>query len=273
MTYYSTLILFCIITMSMATNANVASTETHHYTSCFNDAFTTISASSLPATINTRKRSHTTIALYESPPESSSRERPPRRRNDGTSQQPRRRQRNGLSNICPPLDGPVGAPQLPVVTTKDPAIIARWLEENIGGSDNTNGYSVLGYDQESTAKPPWKPERANLPDGPATVQLSTPDSCLIVQLAICGDGSAMYAPEILRQVINNPKIIKVGVGIDDDALELFRWSKDSHKEEEMLWKMRSRFDIGCILPDTKSSRRAGRKYSVFVYSWYTSLIL
>ena len=59
----------------------------------------------------------------------------------------------------------------------------------------------------------------------------------------------------------------------DDALEFFRWSKDSHKEEEMLWKMRSRFDIGCILPDTKSSRRAGRKYSVFVYSWYTSLIL
>lgn len=108
------------------------------------------------------------------------------------------------------------------------------------------------------------PERSSLPDGPATIQLSTPASCIIIQLSRCGDGSALHAPDILRSVINNPKIIKVGVGIDDDALELYRWSKESYEnnadadqQQQQLWEMTSRFDIGCILPDNNPSRRAG----------------
>jgi hypothetical protein len=178
------------------------------------------------------------------------------------------RSKTGLRHVCPPLDGAVGAPPLPVLTTKDPRTIERWLEENVY-SDN-NEYKILGFDLESIAKPPWKPDRASLPDGPATLQLSTPTSCIIIQLSRCGDGSAMYAPAILRTIINNPKIIKVGVGIDDDALELYRWSKSSSsgnardnnnwrhpQQTTQFWEMTSRFDIGCILPNTNPSRRSG----------------
>jgi hypothetical protein len=169
------------------------------------------------------------------------------------------RPKTGLSNMCPPLDGPVSAPALPVLTTKDPRIIERWLEDNV---NNNNGmeYTILGYDQETIAKPPWMPERASLSNGPATIQLSTPTSCIIFQLSLCGDGSAQFAPEVLRQVINNSKIIKVGVGLDDDALELYRWSKESQSSSQpsQLWEMTSRLDIGCIL-GAPNDRRAGLK--------------
>jgi hypothetical protein len=166
-----------------------------------------------------------------------------------------------LSHTIPALEGVVGAPPLPVLTTKDPRIIERWLEENVAAfsSDDANVCSILGFDQESIAKPPWKPERASLPDGPATVQLSTPTSCIIIQLSRCGDGSALHAPAVLRDVINNERIIKVGVGIDDDALEFYRWSRESFEEETQLYELKSRFDLGCLLPYKNPSTRAGIK--------------
>lgn len=171
-----------------------------------------------------------------------------------------------LSHTIPPLQGEVGAPPLPVLTTRDPKIIERWLEENVPAfSSDQNTYSVIGFDQESIAKPPWKPERAKLPDGPATVQLSTPTSCLIIQLSCCGDGSALHAPAALREVINNERIIKCGVGIDDDALEFYRWSKESAESQEsqqgetLLFELKSRFDLGCLLPHKNPSSRAGIK--------------
>jgi hypothetical protein len=179
-----------------------------------------------------------------------------------------------LSHTIPPLEGVVGAPTLPVLTTKDPRIIERWLQENVPAfsSGDKNTYSIIGFDQEQIAKPPWKPERAALPDGPATVQLSTPTSCLIIQLSSCGDGSALHAPEALREVISNERIIKVGVGIDDDALELYRWSKESvvgkggnaslqelQQHETQLLELKSRFDLGCLLPHKNPSSRAGIK--------------
>lgn len=188
----------------------------------------------------------------------------------------------GLSHIIPPLGGPVGAPELPVLTTKDPRIIERWLVDNCPtyaaiDSNQKAPSSILGFDIESLAKPPWRPERASLPDGPATIQLSTPTSCIIVPLSRCGpDGSVLHAPDIVRDVIMNEKVIKVGVGIDDDALELFRWSREGYEDaladnakrslssgsrnptpELKLWKMKSRFDIGCVLPGPNPSRRAG----------------
>lgn len=170
------------------------------------------------------------------------------------------RPKTGLSDmLCPPLDGPVGAPPLPVLTTKDPRVIERWLVDNVN-NNNGNEYTILGYDQETIAKPPWMPERALLPDGPATIQLSTPTSSIIFQLSLCGDGSAQFAPEVLRRIINNPKVIKVGVGLDDDALELYRWSKESlsSSQPQQLWEMASRLDIGCIL-GAPNDRRAGLK--------------
>ena len=197
-----------------------------------------------------RNRNHLVLCV-EVPEGSNNSDVPKRIRRPPRRSAPQRR--TGLSNTCPPLDGPTGAPELPVLTTKDASVIERWLEDHIG--DTTDEFSILGFDVESIAKPPWKPERASLPDGPATIQLSTPKSCIIIQLSRCGDGSALCAPDILRRVINNPRIIKVGVGIDDDALELYRWSKQSF-EMDQLWEMRSRFDLGCIL-HRNPSRRSG----------------
>lgn len=187
---------------------------------------------------------------------------------EGDLRDNRSRSKSGLRHVCPPLDGPKGAPALPVLTTKDPRTIERWLDENVKRDDNE--YAIVGFDLESISKPPWKPHRASLPDGPATIQLSTPTSCIIIQLSRCGDGSSMYAPDILRSIINNPKIIKVGVSIDDDALELYRWSKRSSlgarsnnigryskETPQSLWEMTSRFDIGCVLPNKNPSRRSG----------------
>lgn len=191
-----------------------------------------------------------------------------RKRRRASSCQPamRKSARNSLSHTIPPLDGVVGAPQLPVLTTKDARVIERWLEENVAAFRNKTAVSIVGFDQESIAKPPWKPERASLPDGPATVQLATPTSCLIIQLSLCGDGSSRHSPEALREVINNDRIIKVGVGIDDDALELYRWSKESVKDEVgassqylQLFELKSRFDLGCLLPHKNASSRAGIK--------------
>ena len=194
-----------------------------------------------------------------------------------------RQKRRGLCHIAPALSGSIGAPELPVLTTKDSRIIQRWLEEHVPSYSGPNNdikscysRSILGFDLESISKPAWMPERASLPDGPATIQLSTPDSCLIVQLSQCGDGSAINAPAVLRDVINNPNVIKAGVGIEDDALELYRWSQkgnnrrrtqvpqdEDHRSRQKnfgsssLWEMSSRFDIGCILPSSHPSRRLG----------------
>ncbi|KAL7540427.1 hypothetical protein ACHAXR_010101 [Thalassiosira sp. AJA248-18] len=222
---------------------------------------------------NGRKRPplYDAVSGGEEPNGAPQKRRRTRPRRNASQRSPRQfsRPKTGLSNMCPPLDGPAGAPQLPVLTTRDPRIIERWLEDHVISGEKSDEYAILGFDQESIAKPPWKPERASLPDGPATIQLSTPSSCIIIHLSRCGDGSALHAPDILRSVINNPRIIKVGVGIDDDALELYRWSKESYEDARgnvangqqqktpQLWEMTSRFDLGCILPENNSSRRLG----------------
>ena len=166
-------------------------------------------------------------------------------------------------------------------------MIQQWLANHIPSHHKRSSHSVLGFDIESIAKAPFMPERELLPDGPATVQLATPNSCLIVPLTLCGDGSAQYAPAALRNVINHTNVIKVGVEVDWDAIELYRWSKlsirdgnscgsqidgehsshqltdeqNEHKQREpsILWEMTSRFDIGCILPDSTPHRTAGTK--------------
>ncbi|KAL3826318.1 hypothetical protein ACHAXA_003642 [Cyclostephanos tholiformis] len=279
----STFSLFFIIMESVRPTTNAASSITTHQPSSFLHS-TTANQSSKAITL---KRKHSVDVLCGSLDGESRGDAEDNRSSRNVSRNPKRRTRSphhasslrpighpkqpqmsfkpktGLNNMCPPLDGSIGAPPLPVLTTKDPNIIQRWLEDNV--VIDGNEYAMLGFDLESIAKPPWMPERASLPDGPATIQLSTTTSCIIIQLSRCGDGSALYGPEILRQVINNPKIIKVGVGIDDDALELYRWSKSSlenapgrsvrenQQQSSQLWEMTSRFDIGCILQKNKRS--------------------
>ena len=109
-----------------------------------------------------------------------------------------------------------GAQSLPVLVTNSPRTIEQWLSTHCGTD------AVLGFDTESMAKAVWFSERAILLDGPSTVQLSTVDSCLIVHLTRYGDGTAPYAPEALRAVLNDSTVVKAGVGIDADTIELYR---------------------------------------------------
>ena len=99
----------------------------------------------------------------------------------------------------------------------------------------------------------------------------------IIQLSQFGDGGgAICVPDIVRKVVNDKRIIKVGVGLDDDAIDLYKWSMKScsgdinsyqrnntriftmkdileliekKKQKQNLWAMTSRFDLGKILPN------------------------
>ncbi|EJK67739.1 hypothetical protein THAOC_11190, partial [Thalassiosira oceanica] len=107
----------------------------------------------------------TTLAMSSALTNSNQRRTRParRRRNDSPSSSPHsppgKRPRPGkMSNIIPPLGGVLGAPELPTLVTRDPAIIKRWLAENVPSADpdndNDGGYSIIGVDVEIIAKPP-----------------------------------------------------------------------------------------------------------------------
>lgn len=143
----------------------------------------------------------------------------------------------------------------------------RWLNENVSGN------CILGFDTESVAKADWFPDRQHLPDGPACIQLSTVDSALVVHLARCGDGTAKNAPEVLRQVLNDPFVIKAGVGLDDDALEVYRWGKANTQSQQgqgqgqgrpTNWEIRSRFDLGAVAGGSARQRMGLRRVAAIV---------
>jgi hypothetical protein len=153
-----------------------------------------------------------------------------------------------------------GAPPLSVLCTNDPRTVEKWLTDCARASSGGSPL-LLGFDTESVAKAGWFPERRNLPDGPACLQLSTLESCLVVQLAQCGDGKARCAPEVLRVAMEDESIVKVGVGIDLDALEMYRWGQDSLglSSSGKNWKMRSRFDLGGVAGGTANQRSGLRQ--------------
>jgi len=108
------------------------------------------------------------------------------------------------------------AKSLEIVYTTDLDTIETWI------TDHASSTSILGIDTESIPRAPWLAygrEPPNEKEGPATLQLSTLDSCLLVHLA--------HAPRsipALQDLLQNSSILKAGVGIDDDALELYRSS-------------------------------------------------
>jgi len=119
--------------------------------------------------------------------------------------------------------------ELPVVYTNDPKVVSRWLCDNI---PSTQG-CVLGFDVESVGQSPWM-KRKNL--GPATVQLATPGSCLVVQLVRHNGKQSVASAPTLEAVLSDDTIIKAGVSIDDDMRQLYR-----HWGGLEAW---SRFDLG-----------------------------
>jgi ribonuclease D len=57
--------------------------------------------------------------------------------------------------------------------------------------------------------------------GPATVQLATSKAALVVQLSKCSRKKSAACAPILKAMFADPSIIKAGVGIDDDLLDLY----------------------------------------------------
>lgn len=137
--------------------------------------------------------------------------------------------------------------ELPVTYTNDPNTLERWLIEHCT-TDNDNIHSVLGFDVEAAPSLPWrKPTNWEFIDRPATVQLSTPYASIVVHLTKRPDryrARSVLSP--LIAMLSDETILKVGVGINEDMLELYRWNKNLDAK--------GRFDIGGIGSDSNRSR-------------------
>jgi len=157
-----------------------------------------------------------------------------------------------IRKILPPLEripgaeegsGVVAPEPLPVVYTNDLRSVRDWIDGHVIQKDeNENGGPVLlGWDVESTPDLPWRTYGPDASFGPALLQLSTPDSALVLQLAQDGVGPIHRGglPGIVEDLLvtlpsggdnddgdrRRPKkgVIPVGVGIDDDFVEMYRW--------------------------------------------------
>ena len=96
---------------------------------------------------------------------------------------------------------------------------------------------LLTFSSQSVPTAPWCLKRTKF-RGAATVQLSTLTSSIVIQLARNSGKPSQACAPLLEAVFNDETIIKAGVGVDDDMLELqTKWqSLDA----------RSRLDLGRI---------------------------
>ena len=135
------------------------------------------------------------------------------------------------------------AAPVPVTYTNNPKIVEKWLADNIHTSSKQS--ATLGFDVESVPVTPWFKSRVAF-EGPATVQLATPTNCLVVHLT--RKFGEHYSPplSVVKAVLGDKSIIKAGVGIDDDMLELYRFNNNIQGK--------SRFDLGGIASDSPGKR-------------------
>jgi len=132
--------------------------------------------------------------------------------------------------------------ELPITYTNDSKTLEKWLADNcIREADRQ--HTFLGFDVEAAPNVPWR-RLANREfiDRPATVQISTPYESIVVHLT---DGNDIILKP-LQAMLSDPTILKVGAGIDEDMLELYRW------DNSLIAK--SRFDIGGIGSPKKRGR-------------------
>ena len=101
-----------------------------------------------------------------------------------------------------------------VTHATDAAAVKRWLSDHCdSGFEST----VLGFDSET--RPVFK--KGQRPNAPSVVQLSTLDACLVAQ--ICGPGKTSAAVrKALTAPLASQTLLKAGVGIDDDAIDLWQ---------------------------------------------------
>jgi len=149
--------------------------------------------------------------------------------------------------ICGPLE---------VTYTNDAKTIERWLGDNVRPMNKGDRYSYVGFDVESIVA--WRNPKSAFESGPATIQISTPSSSLVIHLTSrpSSNTKSRHSPsttttcdcKALQTFLSDPTILKVGAGIDGDMLDLYRYNP--------ALKAKSRFDIGGI-GSTSRYRRVG----------------
>jgi hypothetical protein len=110
-------------------------------------------------------------------------------------------------------------------------------------------FSILFlYVHQSVPNTPWLKDKISF-TGAAVVQIATLDAVLVVHLAsLNGRPSSACGPP-LEAVLRDENIVKAGVGLDQDMLELRqKWTR---------FEARSRFDIGGV--GASGSQRLGLK--------------
>jgi hypothetical protein len=158
------------------------------------------------------------------------------------------------------IGGVVAPTPLSVVYTNDPLSARQWLDQHIFNKNdvscNPNGADggkeddavvVVGFDMESSPNLPWRNNNKEKKDdyytGPATIQLAVQnDHALIIQIAqqSNGVGPNYDMIQIIDDLLSGcwcdggngnsdhslPSILLVGVGIDQDLIELYRWYEE-----------------------------------------------
>lgn len=137
---------------------------------------------------------------------------------------------------------------LPVTYTNSPKVVERWLADNVPGGGNRA--SFVGFDVESVPNAPWIKQHA-LFDGPAVVQVSTPDSALVIQLTRQRNQRQSTACTAVSALLSDRTIIKCCTAVEEDMLELYRFNRSSYSS------IRSRFDLGGVGSGRGSKQRIG----------------
>ena len=143
-------------------------------------------------------------------------------------------------------------PPLTITYTNEGAAVSEWLRSHVG----RNRDAVLGFDTETV---PTVRRSSRLYRGPATLQLARADgACLVLHLAHVKRKHVFRSPssagvqdaqegtgtlhrfqglDDLAEVLRDASVLKAGVGIDLDAIDLWR-------EHRLV--LAGRFDIGGI---------------------------
>ena len=133
---------------------------------------------------------------------------------------------------------------IPAIYTNSPLTISNWLSQNVSSSG-----CILGFDVESNPSTPWTINPRF--EGPSTVQLATADSCLVIHLFRKTGRPSIASVPILEAVLSDETIIKAGVGIDKDLIELSQaWG---------VFEARSRLNLGGIGVKSKGKETTGLK--------------
>jgi len=117
---------------------------------------------------------------------------------------------------------------IPVVYTNEARTLIDWLGDNLPSGDYHTP-ALLGFDTESVHDPSvFQNTRFQ---GPATIQLATTKSSIVLQLVDSIDSRRNRRPSqscasIIHTLLADPTIIKAGVELDRDIVELYQaWNR------------------------------------------------